>query len=155
MTEIVYYAREESHAIATWRDVLLIESRLESPLSAAPAMRKAAAELKRRYPQGVGHFTIVEPGCKPPSAEARVEAARVLDEYCDVIRGTAIVFLGGGLRGALVRAVVASLMTLSGSHGIPHQVCGSVSEGAVWLASRMPGLEARALSSAVEAVRKI
>ena len=153
-TEIEYFVREESHAIATWRDVVVIASRLDSPLAAAASMRKASTQLRRRYPQGFGHLTIVEPGCKSPSAEARTEAARVVTEFSDVLKGTAIVFLGSGLRGAFVRAVVASLMALSRSP-TPHQVCESVSEGAFWLAGKLPGLDGRGLASAAELVRKV
>ena len=153
--EIEYFVREETHAVATWRNVLLIESRLESPASAAAFMRKAASELRRKYPDGFGHFTIVESGCKSPSADARAGAASVLDEYGDVIRGAVIVFLGGGLRGAFVRAVVASMMTLSRSqHRVPQEICPSVGEGVRWLAQRVPGVDARALTNVVEALRK-
>ncbi len=153
--EIEYFEREETHAVATWRNVLLIESRLESPAFAAAAMRRAASELKRKYPDGFGHFTIVEGGCKSPSAEARAGAASVIDEYGDAIRGAVIVFLGSGLRGAFVRAVVASMMALSRSqHRVPQEICPSVDEGVRWLAQRLPGVDVRALTNAVEAVRK-
>jgi hypothetical protein len=152
--EIEYFEREETHAIATWRNVLLIESRLESPASSAGAMRRAAADLRRKYPDGFGHFTIVESACKSPSADARAGAASVLDEYGDSIRGAVIVFLGSGLRGAFVRAVVASMMALSRSqHRVAQEICPSVGEGTRWLAGRMAGLDARALTNAVEAVR--
>ncbi len=153
MTEIEYFVREESHAIATWRDVVIIVSRLDSPLSAAASMRKASAQLRRRHPNGIGHITVVEIGCKSPAADAREEAARVVSDFADVLKGTAIVFLGSGLRGAFVRAVVASLMALSRSP-TPHQVCQSVGEGSAWLATKLPGLDGRALANAVETVRK-
>ncbi len=152
--DIEYFEREETHAIATWRNVLLIESRLESSPSSVVAMRRAAAELRRKCPDGFGHVTIVEAGCKSPSAEARAGAASILDEHADLIRGAVIIFLGGGLRGAFVRAVVASMMALSRSqHRVPQEMFPSVGEGARWLAARMPGLDARGLTNAIETVR--
>lgn len=145
----------DDHAIAVWRDVVVILWKRETTLDGVAATGRGVKAALKGSPEGAALMTIVEAGAAMPPAEARDALARQLAEHGEHIRCSAVVYEGAGFRAAAVRSVVTGLSLLA-KQPFPHKVFATVNAASAWMAGLLPqgGLPTRDLVQAISDVRE-
>jgi hypothetical protein len=128
---------------------------------AAPDMvgvRRIGLALERhakRHPEGFAIVVVIEPGARPPGAEARALMARDLKKHESFTKCMAIVLEGEGFAIAAIRAVLGTLSLMS-KQSAPTHIFPTTDACIAWL-SRQPifaRTSAKELANTIERVRR-
>lgn len=112
----------QDYAIGVWRNVLVVDWKVQTTGDGARDVELRLRRLARTYARGVFYLAFVTEQAQPPDFEARYVLAQMLKSGGDHTIAGAVVFDGGGLRGAFVRGVATGLVMLA-RPSFPFVVC--------------------------------
>jgi hypothetical protein len=130
--EIVTIDRD--HLVATWRDVLVVNWRVEVTMHAVRRLRSVLGEFAAARPAGIATFVVLDAGALVPGHEPRNETASVLRQFEAHTLASCVVIDGQGFRAAAFRSVIAGLSLIT-RVPYPHRVFGTIDAASDWLAS--------------------
>lgn len=143
----------EDHLFGALGPVMLVVWRRETSLAGVQELRAQLAALGAAHPQGTAIYIVVEEGAPPPGTAARRALGETLREAPGV-KACALVYEGKGLRAAVVRSVVATVVLVTGNP-YPYHVFSEAGPATEWLCGHLPGSPVRpdALGAAVATLR--
>jgi len=142
-------------AVGIFRNALLVHFKKATPLRCVASIRNAYAAIDTRPVGGsekVVFFASIELASDPPDEEVRRAFTRFFEDARARLACAIIVAKGEGFRGAMVRAIISGIMSLSPSFrlGFPRHVVASVEEGAALATRSVPTLDASSLLQAFQ-----
>jgi hypothetical protein len=141
-------------AIATFRQVLLVHFRRETPQSSATPIQNALDSIVQRHKAAV-FFAVIETESVPPDNEARKAFTRLFEQNNDRLACAVVTYRGEGFRGAAVRTIVSGIMILPRRFKFPRHITGSVDEAASLALRHVPGLDTAALLRAFDELSRM
>jgi hypothetical protein len=125
---------DKDHCCAIWRNVLIFIWREVTRPATVDEHRKYIESHVAKHRTPLSLFVITEPKIEIPDSATREKLAALLLAAAPVGCGAALVFEGGGFRGAAVRGVSTVLNALA-RQPYPYRSFGTVESGATWLGS--------------------
>jgi hypothetical protein len=145
------------HAIGRFRNVAIAIWVDDTPVAAVETLSTLVDELAIIAPHNVGLLQLIGSRNERLPDESRAAIETLLRASREVIRCAPVVYAGTGFKAAVVRAIVAGMLSLK-SYGFPHRVFASLDEAALSLGEtfdlRQPTQYARDLSFAVATIRE-
>lgn len=136
--ELQVLSVSNTRAFATWRNTLVMISRLQMTIDEVTALDRHLRELAGHHPEGTGLLTVIEPTSPTPSLSLRAEMAGVF-RRAQTLKVSAIVYEGTGFRESIVRSVVTSMSVLA-RLPFEYKVFASVLDACDWFLPRLPDM---------------
>jgi hypothetical protein len=148
-SELKIHELSNDTTVGSHRQVLFVHFRGPTLPECGPPMRRAFRELTAKYPSLV-FFAVVEEASPPPSQDARQTLADFFAMAAPKLSAAVVTYRGSGFRAAMVRTVVATVLSVMPKARFPFgkHVVGSLEEAAALAARDAPGVEAAALLAA-------
>lgn len=129
---------DADHAKAIAFNMLFVVWRHRTLASAYHAGMRIAAELAKRYPEGIGILNIIELEALPPDAAARQAFVELL--HLPQLRHFSVTHEGTGFKAASIRAVVASSHALARPK-CAHSVHSNLADAVRWHVKKQQALQ--------------
>ncbi|MEW5853876.1 MAG: hypothetical protein AB2A00_34195 [Myxococcota bacterium] len=149
----------ESHAIGTWRNLVLSLWRVTPTVEQVEKLRRAVNTALARHPKGMGLVVIAQLPASPPAEDARKSFIALTEEAQSGMKAAAVVAEGKGFGAAVVRSVTTGVVLLARSR-VPTRVFAESPEASAWLSDELGRAHAGCgsateLEAAIQALRAI
>lgn len=147
---------DQDHVKGVLANLVLCVWRRRTLVGAYRAAIELVGRVGLQHPGGVGVMNVVEVEAVPPEADTRKAFGEMM--HSPVVKHFSVTHEGSGFKAASVRAIAASVTTLSRPR-FPHSVQSSVKDAARWAASHNRSIgaldDAEAIERALQSLRRL